>query len=378
MSSKTVAIVQRVLPHYRVEFFRKLERRLAESGIGLRLVYGDEAPGTVPRTVPLEEPWAHRVANRYLQLAGTELVWQPCLGDVAGTDLVIVEHAGRLVVNYVLLAARAARRVRRLAFWGHGRNFQAGQPAAGERLKRLTSTQVDWWFAYTEASAEVVHANGVARDIITVVDNSIDTAPLARARAAVTSDDLARLREQHRIAAGAPVALFCGGLHPGKQIGFLLDAAERIRTLVPGFELVIIGDGPEQPLVDAAAARHAWIHPVGPIFGPERAAFFALASAVLMPAHVGLVIVDSFVTGTPMFATSIANHSPEIAYLESGTNGVMTAFDVEGYARAVADHLADPARQRRLQEGCAASARRYTLDNMVENFATGVRACVTS
>jgi len=42
----------------------------------------------------------------------------------------------------------------------------------------------------------------------------------------------------------------------------------------------------------------------------------------------------------------------------------------------VAGFLRDPALQDRLQAGCRESARRYTLKNMVDNFAGGVEACL--
>ena len=49
-----VTIIQRILPHYRIPFFEALHRELGHAGIELQLIYGQEYPGTVPRSEPLE------------------------------------------------------------------------------------------------------------------------------------------------------------------------------------------------------------------------------------------------------------------------------------------------------------------------------------
>jgi hypothetical protein len=54
----------------------------------------------------------------------------------------------------------------------------------------------------------------------------------------------------------------------------------------------------------------------------------------------------------------------------------MTESSVESFAEAVARHLADAASLVRLQAGCERSARRYTLDNMVNRFGEGILHCL--
>jgi glycosyltransferase involved in cell wall biosynthesis len=374
---RRVAIIQRVLPHYRAPFFRGLYAALATDGIALSVIYGDHRPGTVPETVPMDEPWAIRVENRYLDVLGAELVWQPAWRVARDADLVVIEQANRLVLNYPLLLCRVLRRAPRLAFWGHGRNYQATSPSSlSERWKRALAARVDGWFAYTELSARDLVQQGVPPHRITVVDNAIDTSDLAAAAAAVTDADLARVRDALVIPDDAVVGLFCGGFHAGKELPFLVEACEAIRRAHPTFHAVFVGDGPERACVAAAAERHRWVHHVGAVYGPERAVYFRLASVLLMPAHLGLAIVDSFATGTPVVATERGNHSPEVAYLEHGVNGLVTSFSVDAYARAVVDVLRDPGLRETLRAGCAESARRYTLANMVARFSAGVRACL--
>lgn len=372
-----VTIIQRMLPHYRIPFFVGLYNQLAQMGISMQLIYGQEYPNTVPETVNLDAAWAQCIHNRYIRLPGLELVWQPCLRQAFDMELLIVEQANRLLLNYVFLLTRAVRKAPRMAYWGHGRNMQSGTTSnSRESFKRLLANSVDWWFAYTTMSADTVASGGFPRERITVVQNAIDTTELARAADTVSVDQLDKLRTDLGICPTDRVCVFCGGMYGDKKLDFLLKACAAIRARVPDFHVIMIGGGPEQHKVEMAAANWPWLHYVGPVYGPERVSYFKLGRALLMPGLVGLAIVDSFVTQTPLFTTKNMIHSPEIAYLREGTNGVMTDFSVEAYADAVVAYLRSDSAQEKLRQGCAESARLYTLENMVENFAAGVKACL--
>ena len=51
--------------------------------------------------------------------------------------------------------------------------------------------------------------------------------------------------------------------------------------------------------------------------------------------EVGLGILDSFALGIPMVTTDCKIHSPEIAYLKSGRNGLMIADSEEAFIEGV-------------------------------------------
>lgn len=372
-----VTIIQRILPHYRIPFFEALHRELAHAGIELQLIYGQEYPGAVPRSEPLEYPWTIRIENRYLNTPFGQLVWQACLGYLQDSDLIVFEQTNSLLLNYWLLIRRGLRK-HRLAFWGHGRNFQARSGhSSKEGLKKLFINQVDWWFAYTESSAKVVRDSGFSPDRITIVQNAIDTIELESALTAVTQADLSALRA-HLGLPNDHVALYCGGMYAGKQLDFLLAACQMIRERISDFHVILIGNGPEQGAIERAAQEHDWIHYVGPKFGEDRAVYFKASRALLMPGLVGLAIVDSFVAGTPLFTTDLQSHSPEISYLEHGMNGVMTPFAVNLYADAVAGFFESEGLQKHLREGCQRCAGVYTLEHFVERFASGIVRCLSA
>jgi L-malate glycosyltransferase len=370
-----VTVIQRILPHYREPLFVSLHRQLANVGIQFQLIYGQEYPGTVPRSDRLEHPWAIRLENRYFDTSLGRLVWQPCLRQLQDSDLIIIEQANSLLVNYWLMVRRKLSQYR-LAFWGHGQNFQAPSihSLSGDWKKWLV-TQVDWWFAYTEASAQIVRESGFSPENITIVQNAIDTKQLQADISGVTDSDLASLRaclelpKEH-------IALYCGGMYAEKQLDFLLEASYAIRKRISDFSIIFIGSGPDQGKVELAAREHPWIHYVGQKIGRERAVYFKASQALLIPGAVGLAIVDSFVAETPLFTTTVFSHGPEIAYLRNGENGVMTVLSVNEYADSVAAFLESGEVQSRLRKGCAQSAQLYSISNMVSNFSTGIQSCL--
>lgn len=370
-----VLVVQRILPHYRMGFFDLLKEKLHSESVDLRLVAGQERQGTVPASVSVDRDWFTRVKNRYLAAGGTELCWQPVARMSVDFDLVILEQANRLLANHVIQAHRRLRG-RPVAFWGHGANFQQrGRFSVNEILKSRLLRQVDWWFAYTGLSANMLVERGFPSERITVVENAIDSGELQRAMEAVTEADIAGARTSMGLAPG-PVGLFCGGMYREKKLEFLVEACVAIRRENPDFQMLWIGHGPEQHLVEAACRAHDWMRYLGAVTGPRRAVYFALSDVILMPGAVGLVIVDSFSAARPLFTTRHDQHGPEIAYLENGHNGFMSRFDVGDYAAGVVEFLANPAMRAVIQAGCRGSAGRYSLENMAERFADGILNCL--
>lgn len=374
-SERTVVIIQRVLPHYRVAFFSLLSHSLRNQGVRLRVLYGQELPGSVPQSVHPNEEWAEYIPNHYWSVCGVELVWQSCLWRIGASDLVIVEQANRLLVNYILILMRSLGNIR-LAYWGHGRNLQSiNRSNVRERIKQALLLPVDWWFTYTQLSTEIVRASGYPVERITVVENTINTDDFEQAIASVTGQQLDLIRDVLGPDSG-PVALYCGGMYPDKQLPFLLKAALALHKKISNFRLILIGSGPDQNIVEHAAAEYSWIHYVGALYGLERAAYFLASDVMLMPGPAGLAIVDSFVARVPMITRDIPTHGPEIAYLEHDVNGVITSSSLDDFVAQIFDVLTHPDRLAALRDGCSNSRARYTINSMVDNFSAGIISCL--
>lgn len=366
-----VCIVQRRLTHYRVPLFVTMRERLAECGIQLELLVGRGTPAEEKKHDAAELPWATSIPTHYL--AGGRLCWQPVRLHLAGADLVIVTQENKLLLNHLLLLMP---RHFKLAFWGHGANLQSDNPHGfKERFKRWTTNRVDWWFAYTQVSADLVMAAGFPGNRITVLNNAVDTSDMQQQRQSVTPEETQAVRASLGFGAG-PAGVFVGSLYADKRLDFLFAAAEAIRHEVPDFHLLVVGEGQERDRVQAWCAAHPWARWVGARFGREKMAYLSVSQVMLNPGALGLGVMDAFVCQVPVITTDCGNHGPEIAYLKDGINGMMSADDLDAYIRACVLLLRDAQGLETLRAGCVASAKEYTVENMVRRFVDGVRLAV--
>jgi glycosyltransferase involved in cell wall biosynthesis len=375
--TRRVLILEAQLKQYRRTFLIELAARLRRDDIALTVAYSPPNRFERAKSDNLQLSSDLGIEVPGLWLFGERLFVQLAWGAIRSADLVIMEQSNKHAINYLLLAMSRLGR-KRVAYWGHGYNHQARAPGPSEWLKRKLLPHVDWWFAYTDGVGRYLAEQGVDPDIITVVQNTIDTRELGDAVNALGAADRYAVRDRLGIADTARVGLYCGSLYADKKLEFLIVAAQQIRDARPDFELVVVGDGLSRDAIFAAAARHSFIHYVGPAFGRERAAYFAISDVFLNPGLVGLAIVDAFTTGLPVFTTDIPVHSPEIEYLEPGVNGVVTPPESWAFAAAVCSVLDDPDQLAAMRAAARATAARLTLGHMVEAFATGIVQCLES
>jgi glycosyltransferase involved in cell wall biosynthesis len=372
---RKVVVFQHRLYHYKAPLFDLLRQSCARAGIQMSLVHGRATRREALRKDEGHLPWTHKVENRVWEVGERDIIWQPFPRALRDAELLVIMQENRILSNYPLLLGRMLGGPK-VAYWGHGANLQSNAPRGlRERWKRLMLTRVDWWFAYTEKTVEIVARGGFPRERITCLDNAIDNEGFRRDLTEVTEDQLQQLRRE---IGGSMIALFCGSLYPEKRLDFMVAAADRIFAEVPDFRLVVIGDGPSAGDVFEAAKSRPWMKCVGIRKGLEKAAYFRLASVVFNPGAVGLHVLDAFCSGIPMITTEESQHGPEIAYLKDGYNGIITSGSSEVYARKVIDLLTHRAKYEDLCAGARASAEHYTLENMVERFVEGMQRCLES
>lgn len=373
----TVTILQRRLVQYRLGLFDALRDALAEQGIELRLVYGSPSPSDQVKNDSASLPWADEVPAHWLRIGSTELLWQRGIGALGRADLVVMTQENKILSNYPVMVRRRLGGGR-IAYWGHGRNLQSQRPhGLRERWKAELSTKVDWWFAYNESTRDILVANGFPPDRITCLYNAIDDVAFANDLASVDEARLAKLRHEIGLADGAPLALYCGSLYAEKRVELLVQVADRVHNAIPGFRLVVMGDGPTRPVLEEALASRPWARCIGTTTGVDKAAWFRLATLQLSPGAVGLHVLDSFVSGVPLVSTRSALHGPEIEYLEHGVNGLLLGDDPETMATEVVELLCDDYRLAAMVEAGRRDAAHYTLANMTANFVDGIRDCLS-
>lgn len=365
---KRVLVVEQRLPHYRVPFFEALRAVLGKEGVDLTLSIGTPQMLDASKRDEGQLEWARRLPAHYA--FGNRVCWLPF--DTKGVDLVIVSQENRFLFHPWLLRPWRDYRV---GLMGHGANLAADSSSLAEVYKRWLTRRADWWFAYTETSRGLFERAGCPADRITVFDNAIDTSALRRSLASVSATDVAYWRQAQSLPPG-PIGVFIGSLYAQKQLGFLLDAAQRIRALCPGFSLIIAGDGPDRRIVQDAAAENDWIKWVGPVREREKAMLLRSADVMLMPYAVGLSVVDAFAAGVPVCTTSAIGHGPELHYLRPNVSGISTAPDTRIYAETIVSVMSDPARLAAFRRAALEAADELSIEKMTQKFGLGVMAAL--
>ncbi len=370
MSKHHVTIIQERLLDYRASFFEQLRETLAKEDVDLSLVY---APDVSDEKIQTEMDWATPLRSRR---AGS-ITWQPLLRRYWSTDLAIVPQQVRYPASILLQYLRGFS-TRKHAFWGHG---SSDKPVFAHSLaqawKRAFSTRADWWFAYNDLAASRVEALGYPASRITSVRNSIDTTALRQRLESLTSGEIERARAELGLT-GNNVAVYTGSLRDFKRPEFLVATCEKIRELMPDFEMIVIGDGPDAGMMTEAAARWPWFHYLGRKNDMEKVPYWALSKLLLMPGGVGLVVLDSFALGIPMVTTENRFHGPEIDYLKDGINGLMVkpGDDAAHYAAEVAGLMRDDKRREAMAAAALADRDIYSSEDMCRRFTEGVLAAL--
>ncbi len=378
MSVKKVIIVIKWISHYRMPFYEALRLNLNSEGIELVLIYGEPINDVDRRKKDwVDILWGVKVPNVSIGISRS-LIWQPVLHHLKDADLIIVEHANKILLNY-FLQIKCLFSNQKLAFWGHGRNYQSSNTLASglkEKWKSFLMLHVDWWFAYNELCTFEVGKKGFPVDKITSVENAVDTAGIKRLNADVSAKDILAFRERLQIN-GANVAVFCGGMFNEKRLPFLLASAMEVRKRIPDFELILVGAGIDQRYVENASKVHSWIHYLGPLFGKDKVLAMTVAQIYLIPGAIGLGVLDAFALELPVITTDYKFHGPEYSYVKDNENGIITNDNLHSFVDAVTELFMNHDLMLELKAGCKKASEKYTIENMAKNFSDGVVKCLS-
>lgn len=101
------------------------------------------------------------------------------------------------------------------------------------------------------------------------------------------------------------IVLFVGRLAKEKRVHLIIEAFRRLQLVERGVALVIVGDGPERRSLVAQSGQLACesVHFVGSAEGPRLAAWYRLASVLVLPSsseRFGAVVGEALLAGVPV------------------------------------------------------------------------------
>ena len=214
---------------------------------------------------------------------------------------------------------------------------------------------------------EIVRTFRVARhDRTALVELGLDLEPLLALPVAGPG-----LRPALGIDPGAIVVGYVGRLVPIKDLATMLDAVAAARASVPGLVLVVAGDGPERPRLQARAAELGiaravhwlgWTEDLGAVY--QTMDVCALSS---LNEGTPVALIEAMAAGRPVVATSVGG-VPDV--VEDGRAGFLVGpRDAGALAAAIGRLARDAEARRRMGEaGRSAVATRFGHERLVDDI----------
>ncbi len=221
----------------------------------------------------------------------------------------------------------------------------------GARRVGWMQRRVDRFVVISSDIDDELSSIGIPADRRMLIPNGVD---LTRFRPATPED---RAASRQALGFGdAPVAVFAGRLAEEKRIGWLMDAWPRIRQVVPGAQLLVVGDGPlHDDLRSTAIDGVALVGPVDDVARMLRAAdVFVLPS---IAEGLSNAMLEAMASELGVVATRVGGANDVITDGISGD--LVDVDDLDGLEAAITGLLTDPDRRARY----GAEARRTVAEN---------------
>jgi len=361
---KKIAIVQRHVTNYRINFYNLLYQELYKNNIELTLFAG--------KTGSTKENEYLKSGIEYLDF-GKEiknyslfktLYWQNIFFELKKFDLVICEQANSTLLNYPLLLRRKLFNYGpKFAYWGHGKTLEKKSNFLSNSIKKLLTNKADYWFGYTEHTRTILDSLGIPNNKISIVNNSIDCDVIKEERI----DNQTSIKDKNQ-----KTVIFCGRLYKNKKLPFIIDGCKIARKTIKNLNLIIIGDGPEKNNILNLTKDKSWITMTGSLYDKEKAKILLKGNMMVLPSHVGLSILDGFAAGLPIIISDFKNHCPEIAYFQNNINGLKTKATTNGFAQGIIYLFENPKILEKMSINAEKTSDQYTVKDMALKFAYGI------
>ena len=262
--------------------------------------------------------------------------------------LVLAGMASRFTGARLVVTRRVDFHLRRTGFW--------------KRADRV--------IAISHAIRDILIADGIRKDRITVVHSGIDPEE-------VRSAAPGGIRAMYRLGPEVPLVVNVAALVPHKDQATLIAAAfETIREL-PSLHWVIAGDGPLLPELQEQVHRLGLehrVHLVGQVSNPWGV--IAEADVFVMSSReegLGTSILDAMALGVPVAATR-AGGIPEM--LEDGGGILVPMSDGVALGKAVSTLIRDKDLRRQVTETARERLSHFTAKAMADGVRSVYRSIV--
>ena len=360
-----VAVLQRIVPHYRIPLFRALT---TSDRYHYSILCGESVAGSsLASTLSDPEIRYVRVANHYFcdtetlvwQSGVVPLLWNRCF------DVIIAEFSLRIISNVVACLIARSLGVP-FIWWGHG----LSPSPFSVRLTLAFARMADALLLYSYDMKKLFMQYGLDERKLFVALNSVDVRKISEVVFSLKQGGMVRYR-----------ILYIGRLIPAKKVDLLVRAFALAKKSLPTrVRLTVVGDGPCRDDLEALAGDLGIAEQVdflGEIVDETvLAKVFAESWISVSPGYVGLAAIHSLAYGVPMVVASGEPHSPEVSALEEGVTAVFfNGGDVNHLAGVLVELWHDSERRTALaRAGQTLVAQNYSIQAMVASFESAIES----
>jgi len=356
----TVAVVYHFFPHYR----EAIVRELAHEGTCKWTFYGDTHDFDRQSDIkPMKFPQDVRFKHLKVTRIWRSLMWQHGVVRLAASrDCDVLILLGDAKYPSMWAAAIAARLTgKRVLFWTHGWTYR---PHGLMRyVRRYFYRIAHGIMTYGRWAKQIAIEEGFEPSQVYVIGNSLDLTQQRKALQQLPAGRPAAVREELFADSNTPIVTCISRLTAVRRLDLLLRAVAKLNSEGTSANVMLIGDGPERPKLEALAqelgVRVAF---VGACYDELRICELMRASNVTVaPGKVGLTAMHSMAYGIPVVTHGDhENQMPEFeAVIPGKTGSLFQLGDIDSLAAAISPWLRSPYADTNTSEQCQLIIERF-------------------
>lgn len=345
-----IAFVQRLLPLYRLGFYKALSKLNYSYRFTLFCPKGNDTATNI-KTIPpevLKEATNNKfdwIDTKITFYNKEDILWQSgILMPLISKRYDVLMMSNKMThLFYWLLVFICKLRGIKLIFWSHG--LQGNETGFKLRLKKWYLNLPNVNMVYAEYGKDLLVNSGSNPDTIQVVYNSLDFREQDTYYAEVLKENKEELKRK-LINNNYPVIIFLGRLEKEKKIDMFLKAAHILKNRGVITNVLLAGKGTELEMLKALAkdlGLDNYTYFLGRLEEPELVKYFYISDVSVSPGNVGLNCIHSLNYGVPVITHNDLKYQlPEVEVLIENETGVFfRRNDVEDLANKIESWLTE-------------------------------------
>jgi FkbM family methyltransferase len=179
-----------------------------------------------------------------------------------------------------------------------------------------------------------------------------------------------RARVRGRTGVDGCVFLYTGRFWTGKGLPVLLDAFRQVRQVNPAVSLLLVGDGPDEAALKAAASGTSSVRFQPFVQAPALPQYYAASDVFVFPTlgdpH-GQVIEEAHAAGLPIITSDAAGDIRQ-RVVDGEAGFVVPSGDADALARRMIELAADPALRKSMGARGAERAKAWSHEAWADDF----------